>query len=124
MRTCFKIFAACFFAMTACTAALADQDLGRPGIRHPEQIREQIEHLYRLEQAFLVCDHVRVTGVDLTRLDDAIADAELTSGIAEAELETIYEQVEKSAGKHQDAFCSAMTDAVRNIRELAMVRQD
>ncbi len=67
MHTYFKSLIACFFAMAAIGVARADQDLSKSGIRHPEQVREQIEHLYQLEQAFLVCEHVRVIPSPLMR---------------------------------------------------------
>ena len=112
-----SLFAA-FLAIAATGVVRADNQANTPAVRDPEQVREQIERLYRLEQAFLVCDHVRVTGHDLARLDDAIAEFEETSGIPEKDLEAIYEQVENAAAESADAFCSEMTGAVGEIRAI------
>jgi hypothetical protein len=111
------IFAA-FIAISFMGVARADEISGNPVLRDPEQVREQIERLYRLEQAFLACDQVRMTGQDLKRLDDAIADIEMTSGLPASDFESIYDQVEKAATESPDAFCSAMSDATGDLRAM------
>lgn len=110
-------FFASFFATTLVGAAMADRNAST-SLRNPEIAREQIERLYRLEQAFLACDNVRLTGQDLKRLDDAISEFELTSGLAASDLETIYEQVEAAATDAPGNFCADMQDVTGEIRSI------
>ena len=122
MRNLNRTIFAALLAVASTGAALAQAEFTTPALRDPEQMREHIERLYRLEQAFLTCDHVRVSGTDLKRLDSAIAELELASGLPSAELEVIYEQVEIAAVA-EGAFCAEMPDATRDIQAVSISEQ-
>ena len=115
---------AIFLATLSAGAACADAKSGNAVPRDPEQARELIEHLYKLEQAFAVCDDVRVTGSDLMRLEDAIADVEQSAGIAASDLEAIYDQVETLAAGNPASFCSEIGDASAGIKTIAVEQRD
>lgn len=115
MKNMRHIIFAAFCGMASINLALAAEKMVDI-VRDPEQTREQIERLYRLEQAFLVCDQVRLTGHDLKRLDSAIAEFEHASGLAVEELESIYGQIEASVSASPSQFCSDMVDVADNIR--------
>ncbi len=117
MRILTTTLFAAFLASATIGSAAADQNVSSIA-RNPELAREQIERLYRLEQAFLACDEVRLTGHDLKKLDDAIAEFEDTSGLAESELETIYQQVEAAASDAPGNFCADMTNVSGEIRAI------
>ena len=122
MRKLNRMLFAALLAVAPTGAALAQSEFTTPVLRDPEQLREHIERLYRLEQAFLTCDHVRVSGADLKRLDSAIAELELVSGLPSAELEAIYEQVEIAAVA-ESAFCAEMPEATRDIQSVSISEQ-
>jgi YbbR domain-containing protein len=115
MRRIHRTLLAAFFATSLVSVANADNAaVNMP--HHPEQMREQIERLYRLEQAFVTCEQVRMTGHDLKRLDDAIAEFEAISGLSENDLESIYEQVENAAAEKTEAFCADIPDFSADLR--------
>lgn len=105
MRTFHMTSLALVLSVLAGTAAFAGSGAAQIA-QHPEHAREQIERLYRLEQAFLACEQISMTGHDLKRLDDAINEAELASGLSSAELETLYEEVERTAVQSPENLCA------------------
>jgi hypothetical protein len=117
MRILTSTIAAAFLSTSVIGSAFAIQNtIKMPP--DPEFVREKIERLYRLEQAFLACDHVRLTGRDLKKLDEAISEVEFSSGLTAAELEGIYAQVETAASDTQAKFCSDMSDVPGEIRAI------
>ena len=109
-------WAASFFLATG-HLALANESPA-PSLRDPEQARDMIERLYKIEQAFFVCDGLRMTGADLIKLDDAIAEIEESTVIPAGELQAMYEQVERAAQDASDVFCDEMSGAAGEIRAI------
>lgn len=117
MRTLHRPFLAAVLAILTGTAAFAGAPTTNFG-QDPEHAREQIERLYRLEQAFLTCDRISMTGHDLKRLDEEISEAEYASGLPSSELEALYEEVETAAAQSPENLCAdpaATGDALRAI---------
>jgi len=117
MRILTHTIAAAFLATSFIGSAFAVQNSAKMP-PDPELVREQIERLYRLEQAFLACDHVRLTGHDLKKLDEAISEVELASGLTESELEGIYAHVETASSDTQVKCWSDMSDGPGEIRAI------
>ncbi len=115
------LFAA-FLTFASTGSALSDDKFSQTTVRDPEQARELIERLYRLEQAFLQCSNVMMTGRELKQLDTAILEVELTSGIAGSDLESIYEQVENAASA-PETFCAGMTSAAMEVQAIPVMQQ-
>jgi len=86
--------------------------------------RELLNDLYRLDLAIDRCDQVLPTGEEMIRLEDAIGYVERRVDLPKEALDEVFSKLEYETVADRNDFCSAMTNAVDEIRKIPAEYQD
>lgn len=86
--------------------------------------RELLNDLYRLDLAIDRCEEVIPTAQEMIRLEDAIGYVERRVSLPKEALDEIFAKLEYETVAERNDFCSAMTNAVDEIRKIPAEYQD
>ncbi|MDT2023810.1 hypothetical protein [Methylocella sp. CPCC 101449] len=86
--------------------------------------RELLNDLYRLDLAIDRCEQVLPTGEEMIRLEDAIGYVERRVDMPKEALDEVFSKLEYETVADRNDFCSAMTNAVDEIRKIPAEYQD
>ncbi|HEV2573648.1 MAG TPA: hypothetical protein VGU72_18075 [Beijerinckiaceae bacterium] len=86
--------------------------------------RELLNDLYRLDLAIDRCEQVLPTAEEMIRLEDAIGYVERRVDLSKESLDEVFSKLEYETVAERNDFCSAMTNAVDEIRKIPAEYQD